>query len=77
MECHEAEFSKKGGPFHMAQWWVNRPKKHKMDTPRYQAIKATDRLEVKLPDGKGTVRALAAPVLRITDRVQLSCSMSR
>ena len=56
---------------------MNRPKKHKMEAPRYQAIKTTDRLVLKLPDGKSTVRVHADPVLRITDRVPRPYSTSR
>lgn len=58
-EYHEASFSRRGGPFHMAQLWVNLPKSHKMSAPRYQAIEAAEMGLVTLPDGKGSVRILA------------------
>ncbi|MCB0790215.1 MAG: pirin family protein [Flavobacteriales bacterium] len=58
-EYHEAEFARKGGTFHMAQLWVNLPAKHKMETPRYQAIKSADMPEVQLPDGRSRARILA------------------
>lgn len=38
-EYHEADFSKKGGPFQMVQLWVNLPAAYKMTTPRYQELK--------------------------------------
>lgn len=38
-EYHEEEWSKKGGDFQMVQLWVNLPKKDKMSSPKYQAIK--------------------------------------
>ncbi|WP_117879559.1 pirin family protein [Aureibaculum luteum] len=38
-EYHEKEWSKTGGDFQMVQLWVNLPKKNKMSTPKYQAIK--------------------------------------
>lgn len=41
-EYHEAEFSRKGGVFHMAQLWVNLPAAHKMDAPTYHAITASE-----------------------------------
>lgn len=37
-EYHEEAFSKKGGIFQMVQLWLNLPKKHKMTSPKYQAI---------------------------------------
>ena len=58
-EYHEKEFSRTGGTFHMAQLWVNLPAKHKMEAPRYQAIKAGDMPEVQLPDGRSTAHILA------------------
>jgi quercetin 2,3-dioxygenase len=58
-EYHEAEFARRGGPFHMAQLWVNLPRAHKMDPPRYQALPAASMGQVTLPDGAGTVRVVA------------------
>jgi len=39
-EYHSTEFAKQGGIFEMCQLWVNLPKKHKMQAPRYQPILA-------------------------------------
>lgn len=37
-EYHEKEWAKEGGIFQMVQLWVNLPAKHKMSSPKYQAI---------------------------------------
>ena len=37
-EYHEESYARRGGPLQMAQLWVNLPRAHKMDAPRYQAI---------------------------------------
>jgi redox-sensitive bicupin YhaK (pirin superfamily) len=37
-EYHEQTFSRAGGVMHMAQIWVNLPRKHKLTAPKYQAI---------------------------------------
>lgn len=58
-EYHEKEFSKKGGVFQMVQLWVNLPKKHKMTTPKYQAIVNKDMTRVMLDDGKSYVELVA------------------
>jgi len=58
-EYHERSFASRGGTFHMAQLWVNLPKAHKRDAPRYQAIEAGRFGEVTLPEGAGKVRVLA------------------
>jgi len=58
-EYHEQEFTRRGGTFHMAQLWVNLPKAHKRDAPRYQAIEAGDFGVFTLPEASGTVRVLA------------------
>ncbi len=65
-EYHEKEFSKTGGPFHMAQLWVNLPAKHKMEAPRYQAIKAADMAVVALPDGRSEARVIAGDLFGVT-----------
>ncbi len=57
-EYHEQEFSRTGGPFQMAQLWVNLPAKHKMEAPRYQAIKASDMAVVQLPEGAPSPKRL-------------------
>ncbi len=48
-EYHSPEFAKNGGRFHMAQLWVNLPRAHKMDAPRYQPLLASDMGQVKQP----------------------------
>jgi quercetin 2,3-dioxygenase len=58
-EYHEEKFTRAGGTFHMAQLWVNLPKAHKWDAPRYQAIEAASFGVATLPDGAGRVRVLA------------------
>jgi len=58
-EYHEKEFSRSGGTFHMAQIWVNLPKAHKMDSPRYQAIAGGQMGVVTLANGEGEVRVIA------------------
>ena len=58
-EYHEAEFTRRGGNFQMAQLWVNLPKAHKMDPPRYQGLSSSEIAQVDLPDGAGTVRVVA------------------
>ena len=64
-EYHEQEFSRTGGPFHMAQLWVNLPAKHKMEAPRYQPIKASDLAVVQLPDGKSEARVIAGALFGV------------
>lgn len=39
-EFHGREFARRGGPFEMAQLWVNLPRKDKLTAPRYQEIHA-------------------------------------
>jgi redox-sensitive bicupin YhaK (pirin superfamily) len=58
-EFHSPGFTKSGGPFRMAQLWVNLPAKDKMSTPRYQAIVSADIPDVALPEGAGSVRVIA------------------
>jgi quercetin 2,3-dioxygenase len=58
-EYHEENFARRGGTFQMAQLWVNLPKAHKWDPPRYQAIKGASFGVFTLPDGAGSVRVLA------------------
>ena len=62
-EYHEASFARRGGPFHMAQLWVNLPRAHKMDAPRYQALTADRMGQVTLPDDAGVVRVIAGEYL--------------
>src|SRR6478735_2946607 len=58
-EYHEAEFARRGGTFQMAQLWVNLPRAHKMDAPRYQGLTSAEMGEVNLLDGAGQVRVVA------------------
>lgn len=56
-EYHAPEYAKKGGPFQMAQIWVNLPAKHKLAKPGYQGITADQIGVAKLPGGE--VRVIA------------------
>ena len=58
-EYHSTEFARTGGTMHMMQIWVNLPKAHKMDPPRYQPIVASQMGQVELPNGGGRVRVIA------------------
>ncbi len=58
-EYHSTEFARTGGTMHMMQIWVNLPKAHKMDPPRYQPIVASQMGQVELPNGGGWVRVIA------------------
>jgi redox-sensitive bicupin YhaK (pirin superfamily) len=58
-EYHEREFARAGGTFHMMQLWVNLPKAHKMDLPRYQALTAEQIGRAEIPDDGGQVRVIA------------------
>ncbi len=58
-EYHDADFTRSGGPFQMAQLWVNLPRAHKMDAPRYQPILAEQIGVATLPDDAGVVRVIA------------------
>ncbi|MDQ2844540.1 MAG: pirin family protein, partial [Acidobacteriota bacterium] len=54
-----AKFAREGGRMHMFQLWVNLPKAHKMDPPRYQSLTAEQMGRVELPDNGGSVRVIA------------------
>ncbi len=58
-EYHEESYGRRGGPFQMAQLWVNLPRAHKMDPPRYQPILSPQIGVATLPDGAGVVRVVA------------------
>lgn len=58
-EYHERNYARRGGPFQMAQLWVNLPRAHKMALPRYQPILAEQMRLVQLPNGGGSVRVIA------------------
>jgi len=57
-EYHESEFTRRGGPLHMMQLWVNLPRKDKKAAPGYQALLAEQIPVVALPAG-GHVRVIA------------------
>lgn len=58
-EFHSTAFTRRGGPFHMVQLWVNLPAAAKMQTPAYQAITRDRIVEVALPAGAGVARIIA------------------
>ena len=58
-EFHSSAYAQAGGPFEMAQLWVNLPAKDKMAKPGYQGITGAQIPAVALPDGAGTVRVIA------------------
>jgi redox-sensitive bicupin YhaK (pirin superfamily) len=58
-EYHEESFGRSGGPFQMAQLWVNLPRAHKLAPAGYQSI-ASDQIGVaRLADAAGVVRVIA------------------
>lgn len=58
-EYHEEEWSKQGGDFQMVQLWVNLPKKDKMSSPKYQAIKHGEISRYKLENNDGEIEVIA------------------
>ncbi len=58
-EYHEEAFNKRGGDFHMAQIWVNLPRKHKMSPPKYQSLLYEEIPKHPLPGDVGTVEVVA------------------
>lgn len=58
-EYHEEKFNRDGGEFHMAQIWVNLPRKDKMTAPKYQAIVDNEIPRYELPGGAGEVKVVA------------------
>lgn len=58
-EYHEAEYSRKGGPFQMVQLWVNLPAAFKMTPPKYQGIENKNLGKHLLPDNSGRVEVIA------------------
>lgn len=57
-EKHDEEFTKTGGTLEMVQLWVNLPKAHKMDKPRYQSLLKEDIPVIRYEDGS-YVRVIA------------------
>src|SRR5258708_5795482 len=58
-EYHSPAFTNAGGPFRMAQLWVNLPAKDKMSPPQYQAIVSADIPAIELAGGKVHARIIA------------------
>jgi redox-sensitive bicupin YhaK (pirin superfamily) len=58
-EYHEESYSRRGGPFQMAQLWVNLPRAYKMAPPQYQPLAADQMGVVTLPNDSGIVRVVA------------------
>lgn len=58
-EYHEESYSRRGGPFQMAQLWVNLPRAYKLAPPQYQPVMADQMGVVTLPDDSGIVRVVA------------------
>ena len=58
-EYHDASYARQGGPFQMAQLWVNLPRAHKTSPPGYQGIVADQMGSVTLPNDSGLVRVIA------------------
>jgi quercetin 2,3-dioxygenase len=58
-EFHSTGYGQRGGPFEMAQLWVNLPARDKMTAPGYQAITDGQIPSVPLADGAGDVRVIA------------------
>ncbi|WP_449448066.1 pirin family protein [Thermomonas brevis] len=58
-EFHSTAYTAKGGPFEMVQLWVNLPAKDKLAPAGYQGILDAQIPAVALPDGAGTLRAIA------------------
>ena len=58
-EYHASAYARRGGPFEVAQLWVNLPARHKADPPGYQSLTDARIPRVELPDGAGSVRVIA------------------
>ena len=58
-EKHEAEFARRGGTLEMIQLWVNLPRVHKMDPPRYQTLLNAEIPAVAIDAAGSVVRVIA------------------
>lgn len=58
-EYHEEKFNREGGEFHMAQIWVNLPRKDKFTPAKYQALVEKDIPRVAVDGGAGEVKVVA------------------
>ncbi|WP_028664553.1 pirin family protein [Runella zeae] len=71
-EKHEINFSRKGGTLDFVQLWVNLPRAHKMEAPRYQELTAAqipvlqinDQTKLRLISGE--LNGLKGPALTYT-----------
>lgn len=71
-EKHEINFSRKGGTLDFVQLWVNLPRAHKMEAPRYQELTAAQipvvqiNEQTKLRLISGELNVLKGPALTYT-----------
>lgn len=71
-EKHEINFSRKGGTLDFVQLWVNLPRAHKMEAPRYQELTAAQipvvqiNEQTKLRLISGELNGLKGPALTYT-----------
>jgi quercetin 2,3-dioxygenase len=61
-EFHSPAYGERGGPFEMAQLWVNLPAADKMAKPAYQGITDAQIPSVPLADEAGRVRVIAGNI---------------
>jgi quercetin 2,3-dioxygenase len=83
-EYHELEFARRGGRMHGIQLWINLPRLHKMDPPRYQMLTAAQIGQIELRDGAGMMRVIAGesngikgPALTFTPITLLDVRLNR
>ena len=71
-EKHEINFSRKGGTLDFVQLWVNLPRAHKMEAPRYQELTAAQIPVLQINDQtklrliSGDLNGLKGPALTYT-----------
>jgi redox-sensitive bicupin YhaK (pirin superfamily) len=71
-EKHEANFSRQGGVLDFVQLWVNLPRAHKMEKPRYQELTSAQIPSVQLNDTtqlrviSGELNGVKGPALTYT-----------
>lgn len=63
-EKHSADFTSRGGLFHVVQLWVNLPKAHKLEPPGYQTLVAADIPTARV--GGADVRVIAGSLEGVT-----------
>lgn len=69
-EMHGKAFTQRGGVFEAIQLWVNLPKAHKMDPPRYQDIPCEKIPVTELREDAGQLRVIAGEFLGIRGPAQ-------